>query len=405
MKIVIASFIYDADIGGGASVVVNQLAQLLIRANHKVVVLTTWDGTQIKTEIVNGIKVIRLPASNLYWVADKDRQPTYKKIFWQLIDIWNPLMYRLAREIFIQEAPDIVHSHKLRGLSPSIWSAAAPAGVKKIVHTCHDFELISPEGLLMGKVGRLAREQNLVMRPYQSIRRYFSRLVHHATAPSRFVLDLHQKIGFFPLAKTGIISNTHGFGARELHVGYSRSFSSRSDGARRFLYIGRLDMAKGVDLLCQTFSQCAGQSQDLLLRIAGWGPLDVSLREKYRHQNNIEFIGPVFGNQKSESFRDSDVLIAPSIAPESFGIVIAEAYFYGLPVIASKVGAYPEIVRDGKTGFLVEPSSVEGLSSAILKISAEKSLLKTMSENCFVEAKKFTTEKFLGDYLNIYEGK
>jgi glycosyltransferase involved in cell wall biosynthesis len=403
MKIMLASFLYESEIGGGAAVVVNQLAQSLIRKNHTVVVLTTWPGHFVKTEVIDLIKVIRLPASNIYWVADKDQQPVYKKVFWQLFDIWNPFIYRLALEVFRSESPDIVHSHKLRGLSPSIWSAASVAGVKKIVHTCHDFELLSPEGLFMGKAGRLAREQNLVMRPYQLVRKYFSRLVHTVTAPSRLVMDLHKEMRFFPRANARIVYNTHGFDSSQIQQ--NKLMSSRSckiDVARRFLYLGRLDKAKGIDLLCQAFSRVADQKPDFLLRITGWGSLDEALREKYKHQDNIVFTGPAFGDQKVKLFRDSDMLIAPSVAPENFPIVIAEAYSHGVPVITSRAGALPEIVRDGETGFLFTTGSEDELFSVLTKVSEERFLLNSISKNCFEEAKKFTTEKFLGDYLDIY---
>jgi len=399
MKILLASFLYEAEIGGGASAVLNQLAQMLTWHDHHVIVLTTWAGHQIKTENVAGMKIIRLPASNLYWVADKDRQPMYKKISWQLFDIWNPLIYLLAREIIKNEVPDVVHSHKLRGLSPSIWSAASSAGIKKIVHTCHDFELLSPEGLLMGRVGKLAREQSLVIRPYQSVRRYFSRLVHHAIAPSRYVMDLHQKMKFFPLASTKIIPNTHGLRVADL-IRKSLEIAR----ARRFLCIGRLDKAKGIEVLCQAFSQISDK-QDLSLTIAGWGPLDASLRETYRDKSNIEFVGAVFGAQKDELFTKSDVLVSPSLAPESFGLVIAEAYSHGLPVIASRVGAYPEIVRDGETGLLVEPGSVDALISAISSMSADLKMFQAMSVACSQEARRFTSEAFIREYQQIYEGK
>jgi glycosyltransferase involved in cell wall biosynthesis len=277
-------------------------------------------------------------------------------------------------------------------------------GVKKIVHTCHDYELLSPEGFFMGRVGRLAQEQNPVMRPYQNLRKYFSRQVTFATAPSRFVLDKHQKMGFFPRAKTRIISNTHGLDADELHQNFSKlSNFHKKDLARRFLYLGRLDKAKGIDLLCQAFLRVAGQKQDYLLKITGWGPLDESLREKYKHQTNIVFTGPVFGAQKAELFWNSDVLVAPSISPEPFGIVIVEAYAHGLPVITSRAGAFPELVRDGETGILVKTNSVDELSSAIMRFCVEKNLSRSMLGNCFEEAHKFTTEKFLSGYLNSYE--
>jgi glycosyltransferase involved in cell wall biosynthesis len=256
----------------------------------------------------------------------------------------------------------------------------------------------------MGKVGQLAKEQHLLMRPYQGLRKYFSRLVHHVTAPSQFVLDLHQKMGFFALAETRVVPNSHGFGLKEIDRNFlGRSKPHKKISATRFLYVGRIDKAKGVDLLCQAFVQAASQHPGMLLRVAGWGPLDESLREKYRNQNNIIFTGPVFGVQKNELFRDSDMLVTPSLAPESFGIVIAEAFSYGLPVIATRVGAYTEIVQEGQTGFFVNPGSVEDIFSALLKAGKEPLLIDTMSWNCIEQARRFTSEKFLGDYLALYQ--
>ena len=403
MKVVLLSFLYEPKLGGGAAVVVHQLARLLLERSHTVVVITSWKGRGVKTEYIDGIKIIRIPPMNLYWVGDKDSQKTPCKVAWQLVDLWNPLVYRLVRHILINESADVVHSHKLRGLSPSIWSAAASAGVKKIVHTCHDFELLSPEGLFMGKIGRLAQEQNIFMRPYQILRRNFSRLVLFAIAPSRFVMDYHEKMGFFPLARTRIVPHSHGFGANALMKNNpDLLMNSKKDLGKRFLYVGRLDKAKGIDLLCQAFLKVAGQRQDFKLRITGWGCLENTLREQYKQQKNIEFTGGLFGDQKAELFRGSDVLVAPSVAPESFGLVICEAYSHGLPVIASRVGAYSEIVREGETGLLVNPGSVDDLFSALVKVS-QGHILNAMSANCFEEARKYTTENFINNYLAIYE--
>jgi glycosyltransferase involved in cell wall biosynthesis len=355
----------------------------------------------VKTEKAGPVKIIRLPASNLYWVGDKDRQPGYKKVVWQLIDTWNPAIHRLARQVFLDEAPDVVHSHKLRGLSPSIWRAAADEGVKKIIHTCHDFELLSPEGLFMGRVGRLAQNQSPVMFPYQEIRRRFSRLVNRFTAPSEFIMSIHKKMGFFPRATRYIVPNSHGFNLKELaeNQPVSRS-NSRPDGARRFLYIGRLDKTKGVDLLCQVFSKFI--DQNLVLTLAGWGPAAEYLQNEYGGFDNIRFAGAVFGERKAELFRDCDVLIAPSLAPESFGIVIAEAYAYGLPVIASRIGAFPELVQDGVTGFLVSSGSAGELSDSIMRIGSEIQLYREMSSACFEKAGEFSTENIINGYLQVY---
>ena len=258
----------------------------------------------------------------------------------------------------------------------------------------------------MGRIGRLAQEQNVMIRPYQVLRRYFSRMVDDASAPSKFVLEYHKKFGFFPGARTGIIPNSHGFNVNELQQNISEvSRIPRKDLARRFLYLGRLDKAKGIELLCQAFLRIAGQKQEFLLRIAGWGPLEASLRDKYKQQANIEFSGVVFGTRKAELFRDSDVLVVPSTAPESFGLVICEAYFHGLPVIAAQVGAFSEIVRDGETGLLVKSGSVKDLYSALARVSEEHNLLKAMSVNCLDEARKYTTEKLINNYLAVYEDR
>jgi glycosyltransferase involved in cell wall biosynthesis len=406
MNILLVSFLYEPEIGGGAALVVHQLAHALAQRSHSVVVITTWKGDHVKTDNVDGIKIIRIPPCNLYWVGEKDDQPLYKKIIWQMIDTWNPLVFQTMKRIISDEKPDVVHIHKLRGISPSVWSAAKSVGVKRIVHTCHDFEMLSPEGLFMGRVGKLARQQNVLMRPYQALRRNLSKSVNIATAPSHYVMDIHQGMGFFPMAGTRIIHNTHGFSEQEIYemnVG-SNTKNNRSKTGYRFLYLGRLDKAKGVDILCQAFIQAASLNPKIVLKVAGWGAMEGYLRETYSRENNIKFLGKVFGKQKEGLFKNSDVLIVPSIAPESFGLVVVEAYAHGLPVITSQAGAFPEIVKEGITGLMAAAGSVSALSTAIVRLSEDPSLVMEMSRNCREEAKKYSSDNFINEYLDVYQG-
>jgi glycosyltransferase involved in cell wall biosynthesis len=402
VKIVLFSFLFEPELGGGAAVVVNQLVRALVAHSYDVVVVTTWDGKKIETEYLDGIKLIRIPAYNLYWVAEKDKQPTWKKILWQLLDVWNPLVYHVVRQILLDEAPDIVHSHKLRGLSPSIWRAAQAVGVEKIVHTCHDYELLSPEGFFMGWAGRLAERQHLLMRPYQFLRRHFSKAIHIVTAPSQFVLDYHEKMGYFPLAAKKVVPNSHGVRSVELNARETKSLS-KADAGIRFLFLGRLEAAKGVDLLCEAFLQFAADNMDFVLYITGWGMLADELRAKYAHQNNIIFTGALFGVEKDELIRKSDFLIAPSVFSEPFGIVIVEAYAQGTPVITSRAGAFPETVSEGQTGFLVSTGSVGELRTILERVSTDFFDWKEMSENCLQEAQNYTFEKMIAEYLAVYE--
>ncbi len=96
MKVVLLSFLYEPELGGGAAVVVNQLAHLLIQNSYEVTVVTTWNGRSVKTEIIDEIKIIRIPPLNFYWVGEKDNIPTSQKVFWQIVDVWNPWLYRLG---------------------------------------------------------------------------------------------------------------------------------------------------------------------------------------------------------------------------------------------------------------------------------------------------------------------
>jgi glycosyltransferase involved in cell wall biosynthesis len=231
-------------------------------------------------------------------------------------------------------------------------------------------------------------------------------LIQQVTAPSLFIMATHQKMGFFPSAKSAILPNTHGLDTAELEMNRADYFASgKKNQARRFLYLGRLVAPKGIEELCQAFIRFAGDRPDVILRVAGWGTLETPLREKYRAQRNIEFTGPVFGAQKTKLFAESDILVVPSLIPEPFGIVVAEAYAHGLPVIASRTGGLPEIVREGETGFLVDPGSLEDLQTAMQKVYENSGCMDTMSGNCFEEAKKYTLSKMADGYLGLYGEK
>jgi glycosyltransferase involved in cell wall biosynthesis len=74
-------------------------------------------------------------------------------------------------------------------------------------------------------------------------------------------------------------------------------------------------------------------------------------------------------------------------------------------VITSRAGAFPELVQDGETGLLVETGSVDEISLAITKFCADNHPGSVMSAKCYLEAEKYTAEKFFDSYLGIYEGK
>jgi glycosyltransferase involved in cell wall biosynthesis len=323
-----------------------------------------------------------------------------------MIDFWNPQVCRVVEAIIGQEKPDVVHTHKLRGLSPSVWQAARRAGIQNLVHTCHDYELLSPEGTLTGFLGRRAAQGSLFLWPYQEPRRSWSRAVTTVTAPSKHTLEQHTSLNFFSQAGKAVIPNSHGFSAANLPWETSTGKEELAEGSWQeysLLYLGRLETSKGIDLLCRAFAEIAPELPYLYLDVAGSGSREAALREQYASTPQIRFHGHVAGESKEALIARSLILVMPSIWQEVFGISIVEAYAYGKPVLATRIGGIPELVRDGETGFLVEPGNIEDWQRVIRRIVANPEEVNVMSSACREAARAYTLEAVASAYLHAYE--
>jgi L-malate glycosyltransferase len=99
-----------------------------------------------------------------------------------------------------------------------------------------------------------------------------------------------------------------------------------------------------------------------------------------------------------------DVLIWPSIEDEDFPNVVSEAMGLGKPVIASRLAGTPEQVEEGKTGLLIEPRNVEQLSRAILQLSKNSDIRKSMGSAALARFKaNFSSEIAIRNYNNFYK--
>ncbi|MDH7488794.1 MAG: glycosyltransferase, partial [Anaerolineae bacterium] len=215
MKVALLSYVFDPQAGGGAVRSARILAHGLAARGDEVVAIATARERRLRVEREEGVTLYSFLPWNLYWVGDKDRQPMWKRVPWQVLDIWNPHAYQVVRGILRRERPDIAHVNKLRGLSPSVWAAARAEGIP-LVHTCRDYELFSPEGTLESRVGAWAERGAWFLRPYAAFRAWLSRAVAAAVAPSRYTLDAHLTRGFFPRAAARVIPNSHGMTLAEL---------------------------------------------------------------------------------------------------------------------------------------------------------------------------------------------
>lgn len=129
----------------------------------------------------------------------------------------------------------------------------------------------------------------------------------------------------------------------------------------RFLYVGRLAPEKNIALLVRVFQRFHA----LKLTIVGDGPLRAELVQCAQGSSNIQILGHIPQAQLSNIYLSHDVFILPSIR-EPWGLVVEEALYHGLPVIASdKVGAGAAMITAYQTGVIFDPDSADNLVKAI----------------------------------------
>jgi glycosyltransferase involved in cell wall biosynthesis len=90
--------------------------------------------------------------------------------------------------------------------------------------------------------------------------------------------------------------------------------------------------------------------------------------EENRLKDCVEFVGPVFGQDKAELLSSSDIFCFPPIRAEGQPLVILEAMSCGLPVISSNLGAIPSLISDGETGYLVGPQDRNSLTDKVVEL-------------------------------------
>jgi len=110
---------------------------------------------------------------------------------------------------------------------------------------------------------------------------------------------------------------------------------------------------------------------------------------------NVEFIGEINESEKADFLGNAAALLFPVDWPEPFGLVMIEAMACGTPVIAFRCGSVPEVIENGKSGFIVE--SIDGSVEAV---AALKILDRAEVRRCFLD--RFTVERMARDYLDVY---
>ena len=159
---------------------------------------------------------------------------------------------------------------------------------------------------------------------------------------------------------------------------------SAHDSPLRLVYIGRIAREKGLYETLQGMRLACELGVDTRLVVAGQGPEEPRLR-RYAVALGIAprvcFVGPVFGLDKVKLLGGADAMVLASYS-EGLPYALLESMAGGIPVIATPVGAIPDVVADGIHGFLVPPRDGKAIAEALAVLAGDRDRLSWMSRAC-----------------------
>jgi glycosyltransferase involved in cell wall biosynthesis len=310
--------------------------------------------------------------------------------------------------------PDIAHVHLYKAdITPSIFPVLKNHKIPVII-TVHDYGLMCPHNLMLdGKMNICTRcvkgsafncikykcnRNSLILSSLSAseyifnslffpFNKYFSKII----TVSKFGQELHKSSGkfnieilhlynFFPdIDKTNPVLNKGSY----------------------FLFFGRLSKEKGISTLIQAWHSNKRHSR---LKIAGTGDLYDQLTTGNLSNNSIDILGFKEGSELDNLVRNCSFVIVPSEWYENNPLTIIEAYANGKPVIGANVGGIPEIIENGKTGFIFTMRDVQDLSAKIElaeNISADEYKKMAGNARSFAEA-YFSEKKHYEKLMAIY---
>jgi glycosyltransferase involved in cell wall biosynthesis len=184
----------------------------------------------------------------------------------------------------------------------------------------------------------------------------------------------------------------------------------RQAGSRcRFLLLARMDEWKGIDDLLAACAMLRGWGVVFELVLAGppgTAGDDTTLGREIRQRSLegvVRYVGPVRGKEKAELLCQTDVYVQPS-HHEGMPISLLEALAYGLPVLATNVGAVPEVIHDRRQGILVPPRDPRRLAEGMRSLALDRSLRAALSaEARALAVQRFCMTRFRDDLVSLYD--
>lgn len=302
--------------------------------------------------------------------------------------VFNLKTYRDVKRIIKNCYIDIVHVHNtLNLISPSVYYAAINCKVP-VVQTIHNFRMLCP-GATFYRDGHICEEclekgfrcaiRNKCYRGsrMQTLACVINTKLHRMTR-------IYRKLNYICLTefnkeklllfkqilpekvyiKPNFVDNT------------AKNIPSEKR-KNRFIFAGRLDKLKGVDILLRSWEMMGDQAEELI--ICGTGSMEEWCKKFIKDNRllSVKMKGHVSNAEVRELTADSKAIVLPSQCYEGFPMSMAEAFAVGTPVIASDIGNMGSLVEEGKNGCKFKAGSPEDLREAVLRIEKYPNIYNT----------------------------
>lgn len=310
--------------------------------------------------------------------------------------------FKTAREVkkLIRENQiDLVHVHNtLMMVSPSVFYAAFRCKVP-VVQTLHNFRMLCPAGSFFRN--NVICEECVTGGLRCAIKHSCYRNSKLQTIVSAMILKIHRMLGTYrkvnficltDFNKNKLLDSLDSeqvpdakktIDSARVYIKPNFTFaegirpSCKPESEEYFLFAGRVEALKGADVAIKAFERIP----DKQLYIAGAGPMMEEMQAYVREHDikNVKFLGYLQKEEMADRFYHAKAVIMTSQCYEAFAMTIAEAYSYGVPVIAGRVGNMEGMVQEGITGVKFQYNSAEDLAEKVCEF--ERLDIKTLKEN------------------------
>lgn len=383
---------------GGMEQHAKTLSSRLAQRGHEVTVATARLPGTAADETVDGYRIRRITGwsaralANWYERADAPFHPPLP----------DPGVVAALKRIIDDSRPDIVH---VQGWMSYSGMALARRQHLRLVVTLHDHSLTCVRKTLM-RDGREVCAGPGLRACLRCAPGQYGAIKGAALASAlRAARPLHKSVGSWIAISRFVADSSRGVVPRghPISVIPPTSQPPPTTGQRPAwlpqdgysLFVGALGAHKGLSWLLEEYP--AGGFRQPLVVIGTtrqdtprtW-PAGVTVKTNVPHQEVLE------------AWRHASIGLVPSLWPEPFGLVAVEAMRSGVPVVACRSGALPEIVSDGVTGILVTPGDTTELRAAIHRLEDQPGLRQTMGASGRARAEQFSAEVVTGRYEDHY---